>query len=380
MAYTEADYAAARNWATGKTGSDIFGKAQELGLSSADLAGVFGSSGDLVSSATGYGTEGGLRSDADQWRYLGGTQNGGGDWVNRNQPPPPAPSSGIPPMQQNISLRQYEKNPYLDQMAAGITQQATRNLTENVLPGVRQQSIASGGYGGSRGGIAEGLAMGRTGDAIANSLASLYGNDYQQTQNRNTQMYGMDQAYNLGLGNLGLQNQKMNNDYSLGLGNLGLGYTQADNSLNLGMTNAANNRYGTDKSYEVGMANAAASSANAAANQTSAAGNLALAQDRFGFESALTLQDRLMGYNNLALTAATTIHNTPTDNYTKYANLATNQGNGGGTNTTSGGGNPLMGAQGGALLGNQAAKWWDSQNATSSPGTAWYSGNQGMGD
>lgn len=380
MAYTEADYAAARNWATGKTGSDIFGKAQELGLSSADLAGVFGSSGDLVSSATGYGTEGGLRADADQWRYLGGTQNGGGDWVNRNQPPPPAPSSGIPPMQQNVQLRQYEKNPYLDQMAAGIMQQQTRNLNEQIMPGIRQNAIAAGGFGDARHGVADGLAIGRTNDAISRELTNLYGNDYQQTQNRNAQMYGMDQSYNLGLGNLGLQQQKMNNDYSLGLGNLGLGYTQADNSLNLGMTNAGNTRYATDKSYEVGMANAAASSANAAANQATAAGQLGLAQDRFGFESALTLQDRLMGYNNLGLSAAGQIQNTPMNYWNQFSQGANSLGQGYGTTTQSGGGNPLMGAIGGAQLGNQAANWWNSQNATSSPGTAWYSGNQGMGD
>ena len=37
-----------------------------------------------------------------------------------------------------------------------------------------------------------------------------------------------------------------------------------------------------------------------------------------------------------------------------------------------------MGAIGGAQLGSRIGNWWSSNN--SSPGTAWYSGNQGMAD
>lgn len=381
MAYTEADYQAARDWAVGKTGSEIFGAAQNMGLTAADLQGVFGASANDLMSGTGYGTEAGLRSDADQWRYLGGDDNGG-QWANRRPPQERQAASGIPAMQQNVNLRQYEKNPYLDQMAAGITQQATRNLTENVLPGLRQQSIASGGYGGSRGAIAEGLAMGRTGDAIANSLSSLYGNDYQQTQNRNTQMYGMDQSYNLGLGNLGLQQQKINNDYALGLANLGLGYTQADNqrygidqTYSLGLKNAENQRYGTDKSYEVGMANASASSANAA-------NNYALGQQQLGMTSLFGLLDRQQTYNQNAINNATAIQNTPLNYWQHFSQGANSIGQGYGTSTQSGGGgNPLMGAVGGAQLGTQIGNWWNSQgNWNSMPNSNVFMGNGSMGD
>src|SRR5690606_24487616 len=61
-----------------------------------------------------------------------------------------------------------------------MIQQVTRNLQENILPAVRGEAILSGGYGGSRQGIAEGLSVGRTSDAIASSLANMNLGAYTQ--------------------------------------------------------------------------------------------------------------------------------------------------------------------------------------------------------
>lgn len=63
--------------------------------------------------------------------------------------------------------------PGFAQAMKSVTQDTTRNLTENVLPGLRSGSVQSGTYGGSRQGIGEGLAVGRTSDAIAGTLADM---------------------------------------------------------------------------------------------------------------------------------------------------------------------------------------------------------------
>lgn len=49
----------------------------------------------------------------------------------------------------------------------------TQNLTEQVLPSIRSGSIANGGYGGSRSGIAEGLAAGRASQAVGDTAAKV---------------------------------------------------------------------------------------------------------------------------------------------------------------------------------------------------------------
>lgn len=84
------------------------------------------------------------------------------------------------PSQNSLDLRQAyadkiggdaAQNPYLTQAIQGGLNQstntfnqqqrlATRNLQENILPGIKSNSILSGGYGGSRQGIAEGRAIG----------------------------------------------------------------------------------------------------------------------------------------------------------------------------------------------------------------------------
>lgn len=75
-------------------------------------------------------------------------------------------------------------NPYLDKQAAAITGQLTRNLQENVMPGIRSEALASGQYGGSRQGIAEGLAASRMNQDLAPALTGLYGSAYENAQQR----------------------------------------------------------------------------------------------------------------------------------------------------------------------------------------------------
>ena len=125
-------------------------------------------------------------------------------------------------------------NPYLDRQAAAITGQMTRNLNENVMPGLRSEALASGMYGGSRQGIAEGLAASRMNQDLAPALTNLYGGAYENAQQR---MYGTagalnDQAY---------QNSQANAQRQFGANqfNANADMTTQQFNANLGLQNNA---------------------------------------------------------------------------------------------------------------------------------------------
>jgi hypothetical protein len=81
-------------------------------------------------------------------------------------------------------------NPYLQNAANALTGQVTNNLKTNILPGIDSGAIAAGGYGGSRQGIAEGLAIGQSNLGLSSGLASLYNNALGQNLNFYTQQRG----------------------------------------------------------------------------------------------------------------------------------------------------------------------------------------------
>lgn len=60
-----------------------------------------------------------------------------------------------------------------------LQQNALQGLTEGILPQIRSGAIASGGFGGSRQGIAEGLAAGRTQQGVAGAQANLINQAFQ---------------------------------------------------------------------------------------------------------------------------------------------------------------------------------------------------------
>lgn len=104
-------------------------------------------------------------------------------------------------------------NPYLQGGLNTISSNLTNNLNQNILPGINQQALANGGVGGSRQGIAQGLAIGNTNQAIANAQSQYLNNAYQADQNFYTAQRGQDlQQASLGAslanqGNLGLVGQ-----------------------------------------------------------------------------------------------------------------------------------------------------------------------------
>jgi hypothetical protein len=170
-------------------------------------------------------------------------------------------------------------NPYLQDQADAITGQATRNLQNNIMPGINAGAMAAGGFGGSRQGIAQGLAIGQTNQGLTSALAGMYGSAYQNDQNLAAQQAmaaAQDKTQrDLGFGNLDLgrtqaanqyslgQQQNANqatanqNNYSLGQGQLGLGYQNSANQYSLGLGQNANQYMANANNYNLGMTQAA---------------------------------------------------------------------------------------------------------------------------
>lgn len=93
------------------------------------------------------------------------------------------------------SGKKYEPNPYLTGMAEDITRR-TNMARDDGLNAIRSSAVGVGGLGGSRQGIAEGVAIGRTNDSLSGNIANLFGTDWTNAQNRE-----------LGWGNLELGNR-----------------------------------------------------------------------------------------------------------------------------------------------------------------------------
>lgn len=110
----------------------------------------------------------------------------------------------------------YQTNPYLDQMV--------QRAQDSVKSNMNTAMANSGSFGNS--GVQQATALG-----LSDVATNMYGNDYQNAMNRDLQRYGMDQSYNLGLGNLGLGFQNSNQNFALGMGNLGLGYQNSNQNF-----------------------------------------------------------------------------------------------------------------------------------------------------
>lgn len=195
-----------RNWA-------VLGAGQAMGYGADDLSQILGhTAGDISAMQQQYAPQVGIQADIFRSDNPGVTparkvDPGGYD------PYYPVAQGG------NAGGNFGGTNPYLMQIAEGMQTQANNNLQRNILPGIRGTSVATGGVGGSRQGIAEGIAVGDTQAGLSNALGGLFGNDWQGSQNRALQQYGMDQ--NFSLGNRGLDNQRYGIEGQQNLGNQG---------------------------------------------------------------------------------------------------------------------------------------------------------------
>jgi hypothetical protein len=77
-----------------------------------------------------------------------------------------------------------ESNPYLQSYTNAAIRPMVQQFSESVLPNIRGEAMASGGFGGSRQGVAEGLASERFGRAIGDTTSGIYNNAYNQGMNQ----------------------------------------------------------------------------------------------------------------------------------------------------------------------------------------------------
>lgn len=113
-------------------------------------------------------------------------------------------AGGANPFLQNLQQLGSGQNPYLQQQISGFGGDIQRQL-EQSLQGIGQGFISSGQFGGSRQGLAEGQAIGRSLEEFAQGAAGLRGSDLaRQAQANQAGLSLQNQAAQLGQG--GLQN------------------------------------------------------------------------------------------------------------------------------------------------------------------------------
>lgn len=97
----------------------------------------------------------------------------------------------------NQSKSQWDSNPWVKQQQDAITGKVTQNLLQNVMPNIGSGAESVGGYGGSRQGIAQGLAISNMNTDLAPALANLASNAYESSQNRALSSAGAAGSYGL---------------------------------------------------------------------------------------------------------------------------------------------------------------------------------------
>ena len=226
-----------------------------------------------------------------------------------------------------------QSNPWIGQQQKAITDLATRNFNESILPGIRQTAIADGQYGGSRGDIANTLAVSRLNTDLAPALTQLASGAYENEQQRKFGVANAlnDQAFNYDQSE---QNRKLQRDT-----------VNADNLIDVQKFNTGT----TLNNNAQAMQAAAQEVANRGAGLNFATGAAALQDQNYtDMLKALGLPTdynwgQLDRYNSIVSPAA-----------------AFQTTNGAGTSNTSGvttgsqiggGGNPIAGAIGGAAGG-----------------------------
>lgn len=226
------------------------------------------------------------QSKFDEMNGLTGATRFQDQSMSKQQPVQPTPPSFYDnnPGMSKPTLDPYQKNPYLDQMAAGITDQMNQNWTRNIDPSIRSGAMATGGFGGSRQGVVEANALNDMNRTLGQNLTNLYGQDYEQAQQRNLQKYGMDQGYNLGMAsnNLGfagldanIYNQNFNNqlnsaNFGLNAYNtmMGQGQQGINSATNIQNTPMNYNNYFTGQyNQSGGLGGSGTSSVNMPGNQ-----------------------------------------------------------------------------------------------------------------
>jgi hypothetical protein len=201
MALTQQEIDQARNWISSQWGGDgslpglgsafnggvydpsntqrnfaVLGAGQAMGYDANAMSQILGqTAGDITAMGRQYQPQSNIYAD-----------------IFRADNPGVAPQQGGNPMINDLSQHStFTPNPYAGAMASDIQRRTNQGLQEG-LAGIRSHFVGSGGLGGDRQGIAEGVAIRGAMDSLQGNLGNLYGGMFESNQNRGLQRYGID--------------------------------------------------------------------------------------------------------------------------------------------------------------------------------------------
>ena len=112
------------------------------------------------------------------------------DWATQGAPNVMNPALSAYQYGTGSSILDVANNPYVQGMAQGAVSDVMAGLAPE-MANIRGGAIQSGGYGGSRQGIAEGMALAGAADAATRAAADIYGQAYGQGLGAQTSTLGM---------------------------------------------------------------------------------------------------------------------------------------------------------------------------------------------
>lgn len=220
-------------------------------------------------------------------------------------------------------------NPFFQSAVQSAIRPVTQNFQENVLPSIQSGAIQSGQLGGSRQGIAQGIASRGYLDTVGDITANMGNSAYAQGLN------AVSNAGQLGLGLAGQLGQASNT-----FGNLGsLGSSLYGTALQ-GNANAANIGQGMQELVQRGQLGGLASIPGL-------------------MQGSLVQGNTTLNAGNMYQNQAQNYANAPYQNISDYLGLLANGAALGGTTSQSqsGGGSRLTGALGGGMAGSMFGPW-----------------------
>lgn len=227
-------------------------------------------------------------------------------------------------------------NPYLDAAVDAAQKRTAQNFNEQVMPQISMSSVANNAFGGSRQGIAEGLAADRLQQQMGDIATQMYTGAYESGQNRALQgagtQAGLTTNVNLANANQGLQAAQLNQQGQQFAAGLGTQYLQG----------------GMNNSLDAARLSGALAPQMAQLGLMPAQTNLQAGQIEQGYNQQV-LDDNVAAWNFY--------QNLPWQMQQQYANLIAGNVGQSGQTTGSGGTStsPLLGAIGGATTGLGAA-------------------------
>ena len=199
-------------------------------------------------------------------------------------------------------------NPYVDELVRRALQANTTNFNQQVLPQISNNYEAGGGYGGSRQGIAQGLAIKSLNDTNANTAAQLYSQQYNNDLARQLQAASLGTGATATGSQAELARTAADRGYGLSVAGLESGTTSADLARQLAAAQSAGST-GLSADQQT-LARIAAN--NAAAMNT---GQFDLSKAGLGINAGSAEQQYLQGAVGQGLTAAQTGLNTLQSGY-----------------------------------------------------------------